>query len=134
MNTTETNDTEIVEMMQTLMNEGLQGFPAVMTRMYNLAMQFERELHLGAGKYERTDDRRGYANGYKPKTLNTHAGKLTLQIPQVRDSETPFYPRSLARLSTFASKTPAVAGVLLIGLHYTVDFAASGPKGQSLLT
>lgn len=38
MNTTETNDTEIVEMMQTLMNEGLQGFPAVMTRMYNLAM------------------------------------------------------------------------------------------------
>ena len=25
----------------------------------------------------------------------------------------------LARLSTFASKTPAVAGVLLVGLHYT---------------
>lgn len=97
MNTTERNDTEIFEMMQTLMNEGLQGFPAVMTRMYNLAMQFERELHLGAGKYERTQDRRGYANGYKPKTLNTHAGRLTLQIPQVRDSETPFYPRSLER-------------------------------------
>ena len=97
MNTTEMNDTEIVEMMQTLMNEGLQGFPAVMTRMYNLAMQFERELHLGAGKYERTDDRRGYANGYKPKTLHTPAGQLTLQIPQVRDSETPFYPPSLER-------------------------------------
>ena len=97
MNTTERNDTEIFEMMQTLMNEGLQGFPAVMTRMYNLAMQFERELHLGAGKYERTEERRGYANGYKPKTLNTHAGRLKLQIPQVRDSETPFYPRSLER-------------------------------------
>ena len=97
MNQTERNDTEISEMMQTLMNEGLQGFPAVMARMYNLAMQFERELHLGAGKYERTQDRRGYANGYKPKTLSTHAGKLTLRIPQVRDSETPFYPRSLER-------------------------------------
>ena len=97
MNTTETNDTEILEMMQTLMNEGLEGFPAVMAKMYNLAMQFERELHLGAGKYERTDARRGYANGYKPKTLNTHAGKLALQIPQVRDSQTPFYPRSLER-------------------------------------
>ena len=97
MNTTERNDTEIFEMMQTLMNEGLQGFPAVMTRMYNLAMQFERELHLGAGRYERTQGRRGYANGYKPKTLNTHAGRLTLRIPQVRDSETPFYPRSLER-------------------------------------
>ena len=32
---------------------------------------------------------------------------------------------ALARLSTFASKPPAVAGVLLLGLHYTVDFAAS---------
>ena len=31
----------------------------------------------------------------------------------------------LARLSTFASKTPAVAGFLLLGLHYTVVFAAS---------
>ena len=32
---------------------------------------------------------------------------------------------TLTRLSTFASKTPAFAGVLLVGLHYTVDFAAS---------
>lgn len=101
MNTTTVNDTEIFEMMQLLMNEGMQGFPAVMTKMYNLAMQFERELHLGAGKYERSEDRRGYANGYKPKTISTHAGKLTLQIPQVRDSETPFYPRSLDRGSRY---------------------------------
>lgn len=97
MNTTATDNTEIVEMMQTLMNEGLQGFPAVAARMYNLAMQFERELHLGAGKYERTEERTGYANGYKPKTLKTAAGKLQLQIPQVRDSDRPFYPKSLER-------------------------------------
>ena len=50
-------------MMQTLMNEGMQGFPAVAARMYNLAMQFERELYLGAGGYERTDGRTDYANG-----------------------------------------------------------------------
>lgn len=97
MNTTVINDTIITEMLQTLMNEGLQGFPAVIARMYNLAMQFERELHLGAGKYERSEERTGYANGYKPKTLNTAAGKLQLQIPQVRNSERPFYPKSLER-------------------------------------
>ena len=97
MDTTETNDTIIAEMMQTLMNEGLQGFPAVMARMYNLAMQFERELHLGAGRYERAEGRRGYANGYQPKTLSTAAGKLRLRVPQVRDSDRPFYPRSLER-------------------------------------
>ena len=97
MRQTPTNDTEIAEMMQVLMNEGLQGFPAVMARLYNLAMRFERELHLGAARYERTEARTGYANGYKPKTLKTAAGKLLLQVPQVRDSDRPFYPRSLER-------------------------------------
>lgn len=97
MNTTDVNDTEIIEMMQTLMNEGLQGFPAVMARIYNLAMRFERELHLGAKSYERTDERIGYANGYKPKTIRTAAGNIRLQIPQVRDTDRPFYPRSLER-------------------------------------
>ena len=38
--------------------------------------------------------------------------------------------KDLTRLSTFASKTPAVAGVLLIGLHYTVDFAASAASHE----
>lgn len=97
MNTTDVNNTEIIEMMQTLMSEGLQGFPAVMARIYNLAMRFERELHLGAKSYERTDERIGYANGYKPKTIRTAAGNIRLQIPQVRDTDRPFYPRSLER-------------------------------------
>lgn len=97
MDTTEVDDTAIIEMMQTLMNEGMEGFPAVMARMYNLAMQFERELHLNAARYQRCEERRGYANGYKPKTFKTAAGKLSLRIPQVRDSETPFYPKSLER-------------------------------------
>ena len=97
MKTTEVNNTEIFEMMQTLMNEGMQGFPTVMARMYNLAMQFEREMHLNASKYERTEGRTGYANGYKPKTITTGSGKIQLQIPQVRGSDRPFYPKSLER-------------------------------------
>ena len=44
MNATETNDTEIKEIMQTLMNKGAKGFPSVVARMYNLAMQVEQEL------------------------------------------------------------------------------------------
>ena len=79
------------------MNEGTKGFPDVVAKMYNLAMRFERELHLGAGRYERAEERRGYANGYKPKSLNTAAGKLRLQIPQVRGCDRPFYPKSLER-------------------------------------
>ena len=86
MDTTETNDTIIAEMMQTLMNEGMQGFPSVMARMYNLAMQFERELHLGAGRYERTEERRGYANGYKPKTLSTAAARQFLRTNNMEEN------------------------------------------------
>ncbi len=41
----------------------------------------ERERFLGAGHYERTPERRGYANGAKPKKLDTPAGIVTLWIP-----------------------------------------------------
>jgi putative transposase len=34
-------------------------------------MQIERERFLGAGLYERTAGRQGYANGYKPKRIDT---------------------------------------------------------------
>ena len=45
--------------------------------------------------YERTDERTGYANGYKPKTLKTSVGALTLSVPQTRDGE--FYPSFLEK-------------------------------------
>jgi len=63
--------------------------------LVNEAMKIERCEAPGAGPYERTGDRRGYANGFKPKTLATRLGKLELQVPQTRDIE--FYPKSLER-------------------------------------
>ena len=56
MNTTETNDTEIVEMMQTLMNEGLQGFPAVMTRMYEVCDVLDGEPYTPIAVFDCVDD------------------------------------------------------------------------------
>ncbi|MDQ2995035.1 MAG: IS256 family transposase [Pseudomonadota bacterium] len=58
-------------------------------------MFIERERHLNAEHYERSPDRAGYANGYKPKTLKTRIGKLDLLVPQTRDSD--FYPSCLER-------------------------------------
>ena len=63
--------------------------------MINAAMRIERQKHLGAGPYERTPERQGYANGYKPKTMATRVGKITFDIPQVRESD--FYPSSLEK-------------------------------------
>jgi transposase-like protein len=43
------------------------------------------DAHLGASRYERTAERRGYRNGYKPRTLQTRVGTLELLVPQDRD-------------------------------------------------
>lgn len=50
---------------------------------------------MGSRRGERSDERRGYANGYKPKTVQTRVGALDFDIPQVRDSS--FYPSSLEK-------------------------------------
>ncbi len=45
---------------------------------------------------ERGDQRRGYANGYKPKAVDTRIGRLNVDIPQVR-GDASFYPSALER-------------------------------------
>ncbi len=65
--------------------------------LFNLAMQIERERFLRAGYYERTPERRGYANGAKAKKIDTPAGTVTLQVPKTADHDEPFYPQALER-------------------------------------
>src|SRR5437763_13114973 len=62
----------------------------------NQAMQAERAQVLQAAPYERTQERRGYANGYKDKTLQSRLGALPLKVPQVRGG-VDFYPSALER-------------------------------------
>lgn len=68
----------------------------VMRVLLNHAMQAERSKALGAGPYERSTNRKGHANGFKPKTLQTRLGELTVDVPQVR-GELDFYPSALER-------------------------------------
>ena len=49
------------------------------------ALEVEISDHLGAEAYERTSERTGYRNGYKPRTLTTAVGDLRLLVPQDRD-------------------------------------------------
>src|SRR5687767_1077215 len=58
-------------------------------------MLLERQQFLNAEPYERTPQRRDYANGFKAKRLQTRVGELDLRVPQVRSSE--FYPSALER-------------------------------------
>ncbi|RME57811.1 hypothetical protein D6779_07880 [Candidatus Parcubacteria bacterium] len=41
--------------------------------------------HLKAERYERSEERTGYRNGYRLRTLYTRVGPITLRVPQLRD-------------------------------------------------
>ena len=68
-------DTIVTALMEQLIAEGPDGMAQVFTALFNLALRLERERFLGAGLYERNAERRGYANGYKSKTLDTTADR-----------------------------------------------------------
>jgi transposase-like protein len=93
----DSNDTSIAAVMEQLIAEGPDGMAQVFTTLFNLAMRFERERYLGAGHYERSPERRGYANGTKPKTIDTPVGTLTVDVPKTAGTPEPFYPASLER-------------------------------------
>lgn len=83
------------QMIQVLDECGFDGMARAIGILVNEAMKIERNEALGAQPYERTDHRRGYANGFKPKTLSTRIGQVELKVPQTRGVE--FYPKSLER-------------------------------------
>jgi len=93
----DTQNRIIGELMEQLIAQGPGGMATVFTRLFNLAMRFEREDFLGARHYERSDERRGYANGVKSKRIDTPAGTLTLDVPKTAGADEPFYPQSLER-------------------------------------
>lgn len=67
------------------------GPRAVLEYVTQQALEAEVSEHLNAGRHERTAERSGYRNGYKPRTLGTRVGKLELEVPQVRDCQ-PYQP------------------------------------------
>ena len=88
-------DNAIYDAVELLKDNGFDGPAEAVTVLLNTAMVAERSDYLGARPYERSDDRRGYANGFKGKTVKSRLGALPLKVPQTRDCE--FYPQSLEK-------------------------------------
>jgi len=92
-----TQDMAIETMMEQLIANGSEDMASVFAGLFDLAMRIERERFLGAEHYERTPLRHGYANGTKPKRLDTPAGTVTVRVPKTAGHDEPFYPQSLER-------------------------------------
>ena len=83
------------ELLEQISSQGLDFLPELIRIVINNAMQIERQKYLGVGPYERSDERQGHGNGFKPKTVTTRVAPITFDIPQVREGG--FYPRALEK-------------------------------------
>jgi transposase-like protein len=109
--------TAIEAAFEALTEDGFEGMATAMQILFNEAMKIERSQFLKAKPHERTADRAGYANGFKPKSVKSRVGELALRIPQVRGTDTPFYPRSLERgLRSERALTLAIAEMYVQGV------------------
>jgi len=92
---THQNDSDLLNsILQQLNDSGLDALLGGFATLLNEAMLRQRSEALGAQPYERCDSRKGHANGFKPKTVDTRMGPLELAIPQVR-GDLQFYPSAL---------------------------------------
>lgn len=60
---------------------------ASLALILNSLMEKERDEYINALSHERTEERKGYRNGYYPRELITGAGSLKLRVPRTRDGE-----------------------------------------------
>jgi len=63
------------------------GLAKLLEAVLNQLLDAQASEQVGAGRYERTDERVAYRNGYRPRQLYTRVGPLTLRVPQMRDGQ-----------------------------------------------
>jgi putative transposase len=83
------------EMVQGILLDDPAFLKEIVERVLQGLLEAEMTEHIGAAPYERTQDRKGQRNGYKPRTLRTRVGTLNLAVPQ--DRQGAFSTRLFAR-------------------------------------
>ena len=72
------------ELLPGLLN-GQDGLAKLLEAVLNQIRKAQATESIGADKHERSEERQCYRNGYRPRTLYTRVGPVTLQVPQTRD-------------------------------------------------
>jgi putative transposase len=112
----QTQANSLEEIVNLISTKGTAGLADSVRLLLNHAMKVERSEALCAAPHERTAERKGYANGFKNKTLQTRLGEITVDVPQVR-GEVDFYPSALERgLRSERALTLAIAEMYVQGV------------------
>lgn len=72
------------ELLPGLLN-GPNGLAKLVETVLNQVLEAQITESVGAQRHERSEERQGYRNGYRARTLYTRVGPVTLQVPQTRD-------------------------------------------------
>ena len=83
------------EIFHELFSGNEEGMQKLLTQVLNQVLEEQRTEHLQADHHERSDDRKGYRNGYTPRKIATRVGTLTLRVPRVRNGD--FSPEMFER-------------------------------------
>jgi len=78
-------DTRLWDVWQEAGNEGDDGIRRLLETVVQRVLDEELTAFLGAERHERTEARRGYRNGTKPRQLKTRVGTLELLVPKDRE-------------------------------------------------
>lgn len=96
MKTNREKDNNLIRgILEVLIENGSEGIRPVMAKLLNEAMKLERTQCIKAEPYERSEDREGWANGFKGKRVLTRMGEIRVRVPQTRGIK--FYPKSLEK-------------------------------------
>jgi transposase-like protein len=79
------DDKDLLSIWQEATGQGDDGLRRVMEVAIQRILEEELTSFLQAETHERTQDRKGYRNGYKPRTLTTRLGRMDLLIPKDRE-------------------------------------------------
>ena len=77
-----------IALKQYLINIGLEKDADFLRQavelLSHMLMELEVDQQIGAGKHERTPDRKNYRNGHRQRTWKTRVGEIDLAIPKLR--------------------------------------------------
>lgn len=91
---------DLEELKAKVENSSLESpVKASLTLILNSLMEKERDEYINALSHERTNDRKGYRNGYYERQLVTGAGSLKLNVPRTRDGA--FSPSAFKRYERY---------------------------------
>lgn len=64
-----------------------KAFAKLLESILNQVLNAQAAEQVGAERYELTEDRNGYRNGFRMRSITTRVGTIELQLPRLRDGK-----------------------------------------------